>query len=119
MMYYLYFFTREGSDYSLSPMGLSGLGYNGHVFWDTEMFMYLPLLIFHPEMAKEFVEYRFNRLEAAKKNALAYGYKGAMYPWESAISGEEETPVWALSGTFEHHITGDVAFAAWYYYLVT
>ena len=42
-----------------------------------------------------------------------------MYPWESAVSGEEETPVWALTGTYEHHITGDVAFAAWHYYLFT
>lgn len=42
-----------------------------------------------------------------------------MFPWESAMSGEEECPVWALSGTYEHHITGDIAFAAWQYYLVT
>lgn len=119
MMYHLYSFTRAGSGFSLSPMGLSGLGYNGHVFWDTEMFMFLPLLVLQPEMAKELIEYRFNRLDAAKRNALSYGYKGAMYPWESASSGEEETPVWALSGTYEHHITGDVAFAAWHYYLAT
>lgn len=119
MMYHLYSFTREGSGLSLSPMGLSGLGYNGHVFWDTEIFMFPALLILQPELAKELVEYRFDRLDAAKNNALSYGYKGAMYPWESALSGEEETPVWALSGTYEHHITGDIAFAAWYYYLVT
>lgn len=119
MMYHLYSFTRSGSGYSLSPMGLSGLGYNGHVFWDTEIFMYPPLLILHSEMAKEFIEYRFDRLDAAKRNALTYGYRGAKYPWESAMSGEEETPVWALSGTYEHHITGDIAFAAWKYYQVT
>lgn len=119
MMYHLYAFAREGSGYSLSPMGLSGLGYNGHVFWDTEMFMYMPLLLLHPDLAKGWVEYRFERLEAAVRNARAYGYKGAMYPWESAGTGEEECPVWALSGTYEHHITGDVAFAAWHYYLLT
>lgn len=119
MLYHLYSFSKEGSDYSLSPVGLSGTGYNGHVFWDTEMFMFKPLLFFHPEIAQGLVEYRFNRLKAAKTNAMMYGYKGAMFPWESAVSGEEETPVWALSGTYEHHITGDVAFAAWNYYLMT
>lgn len=119
MLYHLYSFTREGSGLSLSPMGLSGLGYNGHVFWDTELFMYPALLILHPELAKGLIEYRYDRLETAKINAQSYGYKGAMYPWESALTGEEETPVWALSGTYEHHITGDVAFAAWHYYIVT
>ena len=63
------------------------------------------------------IEYRYERLDAAKRNAFAHGYKGAMYPWESAESGDEETPVWALSGPFEHHITADVALAAWSYYL--
>ena len=42
-----------------------------------------------------------------------------MFPWESAESGNEETPVWALSGPFEHHITACVAIAAWNYYSVT
>src|SRR4051794_31068882 len=119
MMYHLYSFTREGTAYSPSPMGLSGLGYNGHVFWDTELWMFPALLVLHPEMAKSMIEYRYQRLEAAKRNAFSHGYKGAMYPWESAESGVEETPVWALSGPFEHHITADVALAAWNYYCVT
>ncbi len=119
MLYHLYSFVREGTDLSPSPMGLSGLGYNGHVFWDTEIWMYPALLVMNPELGKSMVEYRFRRLEAAKKNAFSKGYKGAMYPWESAESGVEETPVWALSGPFEHHITADVAIAAWNYYAVT
>jgi protein-glucosylgalactosylhydroxylysine glucosidase len=65
------------------------------------------------------VEYRYQRLEAARRNAFSKGFKGAMFPWESAESGVEETPVWALSGPFEHHITADVAIAAWNYYAVT
>jgi trehalose/maltose hydrolase-like predicted phosphorylase len=100
-------------------MGLSGLGYNGHVFWDTELWMYPPLLLLQPEMAKSMIQYRFDRLNAAKRNAFNHGFKGAMFPWESAGSGVEETPVWALSGPFEHHITACVGFAAWNYYLVT
>ncbi|MGI8584194.1 MAG: glycoside hydrolase family 65 protein, partial [Chitinophagaceae bacterium] len=118
-MYHLYSFVREGTAYSPSPMGLSGLGYNGHVFWDTELWMFPALVVLHPEMAKSMVEYRYQRLEPAKHNAFAHGYKGAMYPWESAASGNEETPVWALSGPFEHHITADVAIAAWNYFAVT
>lgn len=119
MLYHLYSFIREGSDMSPSPMGLSGLGYNGHVFWDTELWMYPAILVLHPEMAKSLVEYRFQRLPAARRNAFNHGYKGAMFPWESAASGVEETPVWALSGPFEHHITACVGIAAWNYYCVT
>jgi trehalose/maltose hydrolase-like predicted phosphorylase len=119
MMYHLYSFVREGTALSPSPMGLSGLGYNGHVFWDTELWMYPAILVLHPEMAKSLVEYRFQRLEAARRNAFNHGYKGAMFPWESAATGVEETPVWALSGPFEHHITACVGIAAWNYYCVT
>jgi trehalose/maltose hydrolase-like predicted phosphorylase len=119
MLYHLYSFCREGSPFSLSPMGLSGQGYNGHVFWDTDIWMFPALLVLHPEMAKSLIDYRYDRLEAAKRNAFSHGYQGAMFPWESADSGVEETPIWALSGPFEHHITACVALAAWNYYSVT
>ncbi|OEK02613.1 glycosyl hydrolase family 65 [Roseivirga sp. 4D4] len=118
-LYHLYSFARAGTAYSLSPMGLSGLGYNGHVFWDTELWMYPPLLMLQPDIAKSLLEYRFQRLEAAKQNAFAHGYKGAQFPWESADDGSEDTPVWALTGPFEHHITGCVGWAFWKYYQVT
>ncbi len=118
-LYHLYSFARAGTAYSLSPMGLSGLGYNGHVFWDTELWMYPPLLMLQPEIAQSLLEYRFQRLEAAKANAFAHGYKGAMFPWESAADGTEDTPVWALTGPFQHHITGCVAWAHWKYYQAT
>lgn len=118
-LYHLYSFSREGTAYSLSPMGLSGLGYNGHVFWDTELWMYPPMLLMQPEMARSFLEYRYQRLEAAKKNAFSHGYKGAMFPWESSAEGSEDTPVWALTGPFQHHITGCVGWAFWKYYQVT
>lgn len=118
-MYHLYSFAREGTALSLSPMGLSGLGYNGHVFWDTELWMYPPLLLLHPEIAKSLLEFRYQLLNEAKQNAFSHGYKGAMYPWESTTTGQEETPVWALTGPFQHHITGCVGWSAWQYYLVT
>ncbi|HEU5292963.1 MAG TPA: glycoside hydrolase family 65 protein [Cyclobacteriaceae bacterium] len=118
-LYHLYSFAREGTALSLSPMGLSGLGYNGHVFWDTELWMYPPLLALQPGIAKSLLEYRFQRLEAAKQNAFSHGYKGAMFPWESSDEGSEDTPVWALTGPFQHHITGCVGWAFWKYYQVT
>ena len=118
-LYHLYSFSREGTAYSLSPMGLSGLGYNGHVFWDTELWMYPPLLALQPKIAKSLLEYRFQRLEAAKQNAFSHGYKGAMFPWESSDEGSEDTPVWALTGPFQHHISGCIGWAFWKYYQVT
>jgi trehalose/maltose hydrolase-like predicted phosphorylase len=118
-LYHLYSFARAGTPYSLSPMGLSGLGYNGHVFWDTELWMYPPLLMLQPDIAKSLLEYRYQRLEAAKENAFSHGYKGAMFPWESSADGTEDTPVWALTGPFQHHITGCVAWAFWKYFEVT
>jgi trehalose/maltose hydrolase-like predicted phosphorylase len=118
-LYHLYSFARVGTGYSLSPMGLSGLGYNGHVFWDAELWMYPPLLLLQPDIARSLLEYRYQRLGAAKQNAFAHGYAGAMFPWESADSGAEVTPVWALTGPFQHHITGCVAWAHWKYFQLT
>lgn len=119
MLYYLYASTRANTHLSLSPVGLSGLGYNGHVFWDTELWMFPPLLILQPEIAKSILDYRFDRLKAAQKNAFNHGFKGAMFPWESADDGSEQTPVWALTGPFQQHITACVGWAFWKYYQVT
>ena len=118
-MYHLYSFARKGTAYSLSPMGLSGLGYNGHVFWDTELWMYPPLLVLQPEIVRSLLEYRFQRLGAAKENAFSHGYDGAMFPWESAEDGSEDTPIWALTGPFQQHITATIGWAFWKYYQVT
>ena len=65
------------------------------------------------------MDYRANCLPQAVQNAQNHGYKGAQYPWEADTSGEECTPVWALTGTYEHHITADVGIAMWQYYCVT
>lgn len=81
--------------------------------------MFPPLLLFNQDIARSLVNYRFNRLDAAKRKAKTYGYQGAMFPWESDDTGEEATPPFALTGTFEHHITADIAIAFWNYYRVT
>ncbi len=118
-LYHLYAFSRGDSDLSIAPMGLSSQNYNGHIFWDTELWMFPPLLLLNQDIARSLVNYRSNRLEKAKEKAINFGYKGAMFPWESDDTGEEATPAWALTGTFEHHITADVAIAFWNYYRVT
>ena len=118
-LYHLYAFSRGDSDLSIAPMGLSSQNYNGHIFWDTELWMFPPLLMLNQDIARSLVNYRSDRLGKAKEKAINFGYKGAMFPWESDDTGEESTPAWALTGTFEHHITADVAIAFWNYYLVT
>ncbi|MGC1515906.1 MAG: glycoside hydrolase family 65 protein, partial [Maribacter sp.] len=119
-LYHLYAFGRGDSNLSIAPMGLSlQTPYNGHIFWDTELWMFPPLLMFNQDIARSLVNYRSDRLEPAKKRALNYGYQGAMFPWESDDTGEEATPPFALTGPFEHHITADIAIAFWNYYRVT
>lgn len=119
-LYHLYSFQRKGSRLSISPMGLSTVkGYNGHVFWDAELWMYPPVLLLNQDLAKAHIDYRSDRLAKAVQRAEMFGYQGAMYPWESDDYGEESTPTWCLTGTFEHHITADIGIAFWNYYRVT
>ncbi len=118
-LYHLYAFSRGDSDLSIAPMGLSSQSYNGHIFWDSELWMFPPLLLLNQDIARSLVNYRSDRLGKAKEKAINFGYKGAMFPWESDDTGEEATPAWALTGTFEHHITADVSIAFWNYYRVS
>ncbi|WP_367772180.1 glycoside hydrolase family 65 protein [Flavobacterium sp. WC2421] len=118
-LYNLYSFIRPETRQSVAPMGLSSQGYNGHIFWDSELWMYPTLLALQPDMAKSCLDYRSDRLQKAKQKATVYGYKGAMFPWESDDTGEEATPTWALTGIFEQHITADVSIAFWNYYTYT
>ncbi len=120
MLFYLLSSVREGTDFSLPPMGLSSAGYYGHVFWDADTWMFPPLLLLHPEAARSIVMFRSRTLEAAKSNARRNGYRGAMYPWEADDLGNETTPRFAYQNAlYEIHINGDVAIAQWQYYLAT
>ncbi len=119
MLYHAYAFINDYKSYGISPCGLSGLDYNGHVFWDMDLWVYPGILGLNPRLAKTLVQYRIDRLKAAENNAFINGYRGAMYPWESSATGEEETPASALMGPLEQHITGCVAFAIWNYFCVT
>jgi trehalose/maltose hydrolase-like predicted phosphorylase len=105
---------------SVGARALSGESYRGHVFWDTEIFM-LPFYAHaYPEAARALVRYRHLTLPGARRKAAATGYRGALYAWESADTGDETTPstvvspfgevLPVLSGEQEHHISADVAF---------
>lgn len=108
---------------NIGAKGLSGEGYKGHTFWDTEIFM-LPYFTYtHPEIAKSLLEYRYLGLDGAHKKAIGNGYEGAQFPWEAAwIEDGETTPVWGAadivtgkatkiwSGFIEQHITSDVVY---------
>jgi len=119
----------ESDRASIGARSLSGPGYRGHVFWDTEVFV-LPFFIWtHPQTARALLAYRHRTLPAARAKAARLGYEGALYAWESADTGEETTPefVWLpdgtrltiLTGVQEHHIAADVAWAVLQYWQVT
>jgi trehalose/maltose hydrolase-like predicted phosphorylase len=120
--FYLWSSTRAGVDWSVSPAGLSSNGYDGHIFWDAETWMYPSLLAQHPDIAAGMDAYRFQRLTEAQQHAAATGYAGARFPWESAFDGTEQIPPPTSvnsEGLYEQHITADIALAQWQYYLVT
>ncbi|AUH39647.1 glycosyl hydrolase family 65 protein [Streptomyces sp. CMB-StM0423] len=117
--YYLLTSAREGSPWAPSPAGLSSDGYNGHVFWDTETWIWPSLLAQHPDIAASVLDYRVRRLDDAMNYAAGHGQCGARFPWESGLHGREDTPVWAPFGRYEQHITADVALAFWQYWLAT
>jgi trehalose/maltose hydrolase-like predicted phosphorylase len=120
--FYLWSSTRAGVDWSVSPAGLSSNGYNGHIFWDAETWMYPALLAQHPDLAAGMNAYRYQRLAAAEQHAAVTGYRGARYPWESALDGTEQIPpppAIFSEGLYEQHITADIALAQWQYYLAT
>ncbi|MFH0902509.1 MAG: glycosyl hydrolase family 65 protein [Pseudomonadota bacterium] len=114
---------------SVGARSLTGKAYKGHVFWDTEIYLVPFHVLTNPAAARSLVMYRYHTLPAAKHKARSLGYRGALYPWESADTGEETTPPFVLapdgeiipilSGQEEHHISADVAYAAWQYWQVT
>lgn len=109
-----------GTAMGIPPMGLSSGGYYGHVFWDSDTWMFPSLVLTHPDIARSLVTFRARTLDAARANARANGFQGAMYPWEADDEGHETTPRFAAqNASSEIHVTGDVALAAWQYYLAT
>ena len=129
-MYHLLIATPpQDIDTSVAVKTLSGEWYKGHVFWDTEIYV-LPFYTYtQPKLARNLLIYRYRRLEQALRGAQTQGYKGALWPWESAASGKDETPqTWVnfdgtiipvYNSTREHHIAGDVSYGVLSYYEVS
>ncbi len=116
----------------IGAKALSGEGYKGHSFWDTELFILPYFTHTHPEIARTLLEYRYHNLYGARLKAKEHGYEGAMYPWECAwVDDGEVTPLYmgadivtgeitkVWTGIIEHHITADIVYAIDHYYKVT
>lgn len=115
-------------DVGVPARGLHGEGYRGHVFWD-ELFV-LPVLTSHlPWVTRALLDYRYRRLDAARRAATAAGLTGAMFPWQSGSDGREETPQqlynlrsgrWmADNSRRQRHVGLAIAYNAWHYYQAT
>jgi trehalose/maltose hydrolase-like predicted phosphorylase len=122
---------RHDDRVNIGAKTLSGFGYRGHAFWDTEIFM-LPLFIYTaPHIARNLLNYRYGNLPGARRKAGANGFEGAQFPWESADTGDEVTPTWVphfadytklvriWTGDIEIHISADIAHAAYQYWQAT
>jgi trehalose/maltose hydrolase-like predicted phosphorylase len=118
---------QHDDDVSIGAKTLSGLGYKGHVFWDTELFMLPVLTLTMPAMARNMLMYRYKRLAGARAKAQGYGLQGALFPWESTDTGVETTPQWSdpfpdgkrlriWTGDNEQHINTDITYAILQYW---
>ena len=112
-------------DTGIPARGLHGEAYRGHIFWD-ELYV-LPFYIStFPEIAKSVLMYRYRRLDKAREYAKEFGYKGAMFPWQSGSDGREETQVLHLNpvsgewgddySSLQRHISIAIAYNIWQYY---
>ncbi|MFG2551559.1 glycosyl hydrolase family 65 protein [Streptomyces sp. NPDC048581] len=114
--------VRAGGRDSIAPTGLTSDNYAGMVFWDAETWMFPALLATHPELARPVLEYRHRTRAAAADNAARTGVKGLFYPWTSASRGRlwSECQSWQPPHCVtQNHLQGDIALAAWQYYLAT
>ena len=103
---------------NISAKGLSGEGYEGHYFWDSEIYILPFLTLCSPQIAKKLLRYRYTILDSARKRARELGHKkGAAYAWRT-INGEECSSYFP-AGTAQYHINGDIAYSYIQYYLVT
>lgn len=103
---------------NIAAKGLSGEGYEGHYFWDTEIFMFPVFLMTNPEIAKNLLLHRYSILDSARARAKVMGHeKGALFPWRT-INGPESSAFFP-AGTAQYHISADIAYSYIQYYLVT
>jgi alpha,alpha-trehalose phosphorylase len=108
-VYHLLQASARVQDSGIGAKGLTGSGYEGHSFWDIEIYM-LPFLIYNlPRVAKNLLIYRYNMLDKAREWAQVMDLRGALFPWRT-INGEEAS-AYFLAGTAQYHINADIAYA--------
>ncbi len=103
---------------NITAKGLSGEGYEGHYFWDTEIYVLPFFTLCNPKLAKQLLRYRYNILDASRKRAIELGHKkGAAYSWRT-ITGDE-CSAYFPAGTAQYHINADIAYAYSKYFEIT
>ncbi|MFT3792867.1 MAG: glycoside hydrolase family 65 protein [Rudaea sp.] len=119
-LYYLLSSSTANTAWAVGACALTP-GYAGHIFWDSDSWVFPALLLLHPERARSLVMFRSRTLAAAQARAREAGLKGAKYPWEAdPENGTEQTPHFAhVLGEREIHVNADVAIAQWQYWLAT
>ena len=101
--------SARAEDAGVPAKGLTGQAYEGHYFWDTEIYL-LPFLIYTcPRIARNLLTFRYTMLPQARAQARLLGHRGAMFPWRT-ISGEEASAYYA-AGTAQYHINADIMYA--------
>lgn len=117
-MYQLLCAAPHDAHSGIAAKGLSGEGYEGHFFWDTEMYVVPFFILTDPSLARNILSFRYATLPAARENAALLGHKkGALYPWRT-ITGVECSGYFP-SGSAAYHINGAIAYAVIQYYLST
>jgi alpha,alpha-trehalose phosphorylase len=109
--------TARTEGFGVPAKGLTGRGYEGHYFWDGEIYVVPFLLHTTPEWARQMLDFRCAMLDAARTRAGEVGHGGALYPWRT-ISGQEAS-AWYAAGTAQYHINADIAYAMRQYRYVT
>jgi alpha,alpha-trehalose phosphorylase len=101
--------TARAEQSGVPSKGVTGTGYSGHYFWDTEIFVVPFLTYTSPQMARSELRFRYNMLDAARRRAEELAQSGALFPWRT-VNGEEASAYYA-AGTAQYHIDADIAYA--------
>lgn len=128
--YHLRLPAGDDARVSIGARTLTGRAYEGHVFWDTEIFMLPFHLHTDPSQARRLLLYRHHTLDGARRRARELGYRGACFAWESTVTGDDVTPTKILlkstgkeipifTGSQQVHVTADIAYAVWRYWEAT
>ncbi|MTV53027.1 glycoside hydrolase family 65 protein [Massilia buxea] len=108
---------RDGKT-NIAAKGVTGEGYEGHYFWDTEIYIFPYFLYNKPEIARKLLDYRWAGMESARRRARQMSHeRGALYPWRT-IAGEE-CSAYFPAGTAQYHINADIAYSIKLYWDAT